>query len=188
MIAPTREIKKKGRDKEVFGEDAYLATQPGKGAQQHEKQAWEKKVKFSRTVVMNTGSAKFNGLGNPDVEVDMEIFAEANDGSGTYAPEPAGKTTIRQLLTKMKGKDGKQFWQSLYQGWDGTWTGSFIGKGKNTLDKAGEVSMCLASHFRILLARRGFTKKCIFKLIYTSFDDLRVDSAQNVKWDKKQKN
>ena len=39
MIALTREIKKKGRDKDVFGEHSYLATQPGKGAQQHKKQA-----------------------------------------------------------------------------------------------------------------------------------------------------
>ena len=43
MIALTREIKKKGRDKDVFGEHAYLVTQPTRGAQQHEQQAWGKK-------------------------------------------------------------------------------------------------------------------------------------------------
>ena len=90
MIALTREIKKKGRDKDVFGEHAYLATQPSRGAQQHEKQALEKKVKFSRTVVMNMGSAEFNGLGNSDAEIEMEIFCKTNDGSGTWAAKPAG--------------------------------------------------------------------------------------------------
>ena len=113
MIALTREIKKKGRDKDVFGEHAYLATQPSRGAQQHEKQAWEKKVKFSGTVVMNMGSAEFNGLENPDAEVETNIFGEVNDGSGTWAVKPAGMTSARQLLTKMKGKDGRRFWQCL---------------------------------------------------------------------------
>ena len=83
MISLTRGIKMKGRDKDVFGEHAYLTTQPGKGAQQYEKQVWEKKVKFSGTVVMNTGSAEFNGLENPDAENEMNAFAELNDGSGT---------------------------------------------------------------------------------------------------------
>ena len=107
---------------------------------------------------MNTGSAEFNGLENPDAEIEMEVFGETKDGSGTWAVKPAGKTSVRQLLTKLKGKDGRKFWQSLYQGWDGTWKGSFIGKDKETLDQAGEVSMCLASHIRILLSLQGFTK------------------------------
>ena len=165
MIALTREIKKKGREKDVFGEHAYIATQPSRGAQQHEKQAWGKKVKFSGTVVMNMGSAEFNGLENPDTEVEMDIFGEANDGSGTWAVKPAGRTSVMQLLTKMKGKDGRRFWQCLSRSWDGTWKGTFIGKDKETLDQAGEVSMYLASHFRIVLSHRGFTKKTICKLI-----------------------
>ena len=82
---------------------------------------------------------------------------------------------MRQLLTKLKGEDGRRFWQSLYQGWDGTWKGLFIGRDEETLDQAGEVSMCLASHIRILLSHGGFTKNTIFKLIYASFDDLRVE-------------
>ena len=107
MIALTREIKKKGRDKDVFGEHAYLATQPSRGAQQHKQQAWERKVKFSGTVVMNMGSAEFNGLENPDAEVEMDIFGKAHDGSSTWARKPAGTASVRQLLTKMKGKDGR---------------------------------------------------------------------------------
>ena len=47
--------------------------------------------------------------------------------------------------------------------------------------------MCLASHFGIILAHRGFTKKSIFRLIYASFDDLRVNSSHNAKWDKKRR-
>ena len=109
MIALTREIKKKGRDKDVFGEHTYLATQPNRRAQQHEKQAWKKKVKFSRTVGMNTGSAEFNGLENPDTEIEMEVFGEIKDGSGTWAVKRAGKTSVRQLLTKLKGTDGRRF-------------------------------------------------------------------------------
>ena len=66
-------------------------------------------MKFSGTVVMNSGSAEFNGLENPDAEVEMEIFAAANDGSGTYVIRPAGKTTVRQLITKMKDQDGRRF-------------------------------------------------------------------------------
>ena len=62
MIALTREIKKKERDKDVFSKHSYLDTQHGKGDQQHKKAAWEKKIKFSGTMVMNTGSAQFNGL------------------------------------------------------------------------------------------------------------------------------
>ena len=54
---------------------------------------------------MNMGSAEFNGLENPDAEVEMDIFGEANDGSGTWARKPAGRTSVRQLLTKMKGKE-----------------------------------------------------------------------------------
>ena len=106
MIALTREIKKKRRYKDVLGKHAYLANQHIIGAQQHEKQAWEKKVKFSGTVVMNTGSAEFNGLENCDAETEMEVFGELKDGSGTWAVMPAGKTLVRQLLTKLKGKDG----------------------------------------------------------------------------------
>ena len=109
MVVLTREIKKKGRDKDVFGEHAYLVTQLSRGAQQHEKQAWEKKVKFSGTVVMNMGSAEFNGLENLDAEVKMDICGKANDGSGTWARKSAGRTSVRQLLTKMKGKDGRRF-------------------------------------------------------------------------------
>ena len=45
--------------------------------------------------------------------------------------------------------------------------------------------MCLASNFRIILSRRGFTSKCIFNLIYVSFDDKRIISVQNEKWDSK---
>ena len=172
MIALTREIKKKGRDKDVFGEHAYLATQPNRRAQQHEKQAWKKKVKFSGTVVMNTGSAEFNGMENLDSEIKMEVFGETKDGSETWAVKPAGKTSVRQLLTKRKGKDVRRFWQCLYRSWDITWKGSFIGKDKETLDQAGEMSMCLASHFRILLSHRGFTKNTICKVIYASFDNL----------------
>ena len=37
MISLTREIKKKGRDKDVFGDHGYLATQPVRGAQYHKK-------------------------------------------------------------------------------------------------------------------------------------------------------
>ena len=48
-------------------------------------------MKSSGTVVMNSGSAEFNGLENPDAEVEMEIFAPANNGSGTYAIKPAKK-------------------------------------------------------------------------------------------------
>ena len=40
-------------------------------------------MKFSGMVVMNTGSAEFNGLENPDAENEMNAFAELNDGSGT---------------------------------------------------------------------------------------------------------
>ena len=70
-------------------------------------------MKFSGTVVMNMGSAKFDGLENPDAEIEMEIFGETNDSSGTWAVKPAGKTSVWQLLTKMKGKDGRRFWQCL---------------------------------------------------------------------------
>ena len=90
---------------------------------------------------------------------------------------------MRQLLIKLKGKDRSVLWQSLYQDWDGTWKSSFIKRDNGTLDKAGKVSMCLASHLRIILAHQGFTKQSIFRLIYASFDDLRVDSAHNAKWD-----
>ena len=82
---------------------------------------------------------------------------------------------MRQLLIKLKGKDRSVLWQSLYQDWDGTWKGSFIGRDKRNLDQAGKVSMCLASHIRIILSHRGFTKKSIFKLIYASFDDLELN-------------
>ena len=44
--------------------------------------------------------------------------------------------------------------------------------------------MGLASHLRIVLSHREFTKKTICKLIYASFDDLRVESVNNAKWDK----
>ena len=84
-------------------------------------------------VVMNSGSAEFNGLENPDAEVEMEIFAAANNSSGTYVVKPAGNTTIRQLLTKMKGQDGRQLWQYLYKSWSALWTGSFLGKDKTCL-------------------------------------------------------
>ena len=47
--------------------------------------------------------------------------------------------------------------------------------------------MCLASHLRIVLSHRGFTKETICKLIYASFDDLRVESANNVRWDKRKR-
>ena len=41
---------------------------------------------------MNMGSAEFNGLEHPDAEVEMDIFSETNDGSGTWARKSAGKT------------------------------------------------------------------------------------------------
>ena len=47
------------------------------------------------------------------------------------------------------------------------------------------MSMCLALHFRIVLSHRGLTKKTICKLIYASFDDLRVESVNNARWDKR---
>ena len=49
------------------------------------------------------------------------------------------------------------------------------------------MSMCLASHIRIVLSHRGFTKKTICKLIYASFDDLHVESANNARWDKRKR-
>ena len=91
----------------------------------------------------------------------MDIFGKTNDGSGTWARKPAGRTSVRQLLTKTKGKDGRRFWQCLSRSWDGTWKGTFIRKDKETLNQAGEMSMCLASHLRILLSHRRFTKRTI---------------------------
>ena len=88
---------------------------------------------------------------------------------------------MRQLLTKMKGKDGRRFWQCLSRSWNGTWKSTFIGKDKETLDQGGEMSMCLASHLPIVLSQRGFTKNPICKLIYASFDNLRVESANDAR-------
>ena len=52
-------------------------------------------MKFSGTVVMKSRSTDFNELKSTDAEVAMEIWASANNGSGTHVVMPAGKTTVR---------------------------------------------------------------------------------------------
>ena len=66
-------------------------------------------MKFSGTVVINPGSADFNGLENPDAEVEMKIFAPANDGSGTYTVKPTGKNNGQAAPHKNEG----QRWQTV---------------------------------------------------------------------------
>ena len=85
---------------------------------------WERKVKFSGTVMMNQGSVEFNGLENPDAEVQMETVDQ------TLA-QP-GKMSVRSILTKIRGPDNRRFWQCITRNWDGIYTGTFIGHDKET--------------------------------------------------------
>ena len=185
MIPLFREIKKKGLEKELFGEHADIGFQPIKG-EQHEKESWAKKVRFHGTVMRNTGSATFPGLEQPDVETEMERYEPTNDGSGTYITTKT-TTSVRKLLTNLKGRDGRRLWQTLFPSWDGEWTGTFIGTDEGTLAETRAISACLASYLRILCARCGYTKKSIIKLLTNSFDDQRLNSAQGAKWDRKRR-
>ena len=124
---------------------------------------WERKVKFSGMVMMNQGSVEFNGLENPDAEVLMETVYQ------TLA-QP-GKMSVRSILTKMRGPDNRRFWQCIARNWDGIFTGTFIGHDKETVGLAAEYSACCASQIRVYLQQRGFTRECIAKLLWESFDD-----------------
>ena len=53
---------------------------------------------------MNTGSADFDGLENPDAETEMVVSGELKDSTRTCAVRSAGKTSVRQPLTNLKGR------------------------------------------------------------------------------------
>ena len=57
----------------------------------------------------NLGMAEFVGLEYPNTEVEMEKLVENNDGTGTYNATTAGKMSVSQLLSKMKGPVGARF-------------------------------------------------------------------------------
>jgi len=175
LVNLVKEIKKKGYEKDIFGESCYLAFQPDRDATPDHKKVWERKVKYSGTVMMNQGSVEFNGLEFPDAEVQMEMV-------DPNLPQP-GKMSIRMVLTKMKGPGKKRFWQCIAPNWDGIYTGTFIGKDEESLELAAEYSACCASQVRVLLQRRGFTRDSVAKLIYEAFDDKRQSSAAKAKWD-----
>ena len=179
LVTLVKEIKKKGYEKDIFGEAAYFAFQPERNASGEHKKAWERKVKYSGTVMMNQGSVEFSGLENPDAEVQMEMIDQT-------LPQP-GKMSVRSILSKMKGPGNKRFWQCIARNWDGIFTGTFIGHDKETLEMAAEYSACLASQLRVYLQRRGFTRECIAKLLWESFDDKRQSSASRAKWDSKRR-
>ena len=134
----------------------------------------------------NTGSATFPGLEQPDMETEMERYEETNDGSGTYTLTKT-TTSVRKLLTNLKGRDGRRLWQTLFLSWDREWTGTFIGTDKGTLEETRMISACLASYLRILCAHCGYIKNSIIKLLTNSFDDQRLNSAQGAKWDRKRR-
>ena len=52
---------------------------------------------------------------------------------------------------------------------------------------AAEYSACCASQIRVYLQRRGFTRECIAKLLWESFDDRRQSSASKAKWDNRRR-
>ena len=58
---------------------------------------------------MNTGSAEFNSLENPDAETEMEVFGELKDGSRAWVVRSAGNTSVRQLRIEPEGKDRRRF-------------------------------------------------------------------------------
>ena len=73
IVKVATECKKKGYDKDLFGEMAYFSLQPDRDAENKPKQVWEGRLRFSGTVQMNIGSVEFRGLENPDAEVEMEL-------------------------------------------------------------------------------------------------------------------
>ena len=127
IVPIVKEMKKKGYDKDEWGEYAYLFIRPNKEATIEQKRDWEKRIVFSGTVNSDLGIADFVGLEYPNTEVDMENLVDNNDGTGTYSATTAGKISVSQLLSKMKGPDGDRFWQCTAQNWHGVWTGFFLG-------------------------------------------------------------
>lgn len=127
IVPIVKEMKKKGYDKDEWGEYAYLFIRPNKEATIEQKRDWEKRIVFSGTVNSDLGIADFVGLEYPNTEVDMEKLVDNNDGTGTYSATTAGKISVSQLLSKMKGPDGDRFWQCTAQNWHGVWTGFFLG-------------------------------------------------------------
>ena len=58
--------------------------------------------RFGRMVGANSAVQAHIQL-SPCSEVDMEKLVENNDGTGTYSATSAGKVSVSQLLSKMKG-------------------------------------------------------------------------------------
>ena len=105
LVNLVQEIKKKGYEKDIIGEATYFAFQPDRDTSEEHKKMWERKVKFSDTVMMNQGSIEFNGLEDPDVEVLMETVDQS-------LAQP-GKMSVQSVLTKMKGLGNRRFWQCI---------------------------------------------------------------------------
>ena len=179
LVNLVQEIKKKGYEKDIFVEATYFVFQPDQDASTEHKKVWERKVKFSDTVMMNQGSVEFNGLENPDAEVLMEMVDQT-------LPQP-GKMSVRSVLTKMKWPGSRCFWQCIALNWDGIFTGTFIGHDKETVGLAAEYSAYCASQIRVYLQRRGLTRECVTKLLWESFDDRRQSSASKAKWDSRRR-
>ena len=156
MTAVFWEIKKKGREKELFGEHAYIAFQPITG-EQHEKEHWAKRLRHHGAVMRNIGNGTFVGLEHPDAETVMERYEAATEGLETYTTTKM-KTSVRKLLTNLTARDGQRLWQTLYLSWEGEWRGTFIGMDKRTLAKAHAISTCLTSYLRVFCSRYGYKK------------------------------
>ena len=131
MTAVFREKEKKGRKKDLFGEHVYIATQPING-ENHEKEAWASKIRHHGTVMRNMGEVTFPGLKFLDAVTNIERFEVAADGSGVSITTSV-TTSVRELLYKLKARDGNQLWQTLYLSWDGEWMEIFIGVDEGTI-------------------------------------------------------
>ena len=109
--------------------------------------------------------AEFNGLEYPHNEVDMEKLVDNNDGTSTYSATSAGKMSVSQLMSELKGPEGDRFWKFTAQNWHGVWTDFFLGQDDQSIELAVETGGCLASTIRIWLSRRRITNKYIRNLL-----------------------
>ena len=159
LVNLVQEMKKKGYEKDIFGEAAYFAFQPDRDASAEHKKVWGRKVKFSDTIMMNQGIVEFSVLENPDAEVLMETVDQS-------LAQPR-KMSVRSILTKMKGPDNRRFWQCITRNWDGNFTRRFIRHDKEMVGLVAEYSACCASQIRVYLQRLGFTRECVAKLLGT---------------------
>ena len=100
MTAVFHEIKKKRREKDLFGEHVYIASQPI-SRQTHEREAWAKEFRHHGMVMRNTGKATFAGLEYPDAETEIVRF-ELATGDSRLSTTTRMTTSVRKLLYKLK--------------------------------------------------------------------------------------